>query len=36
MQREPADFDGDEVVVCMVLAFCIAGAALNLIYRVIG
>jgi hypothetical protein len=36
MQREPPDFDGDEVVVCMVLAFCLAGAALNVIYQLIG
>lgn len=36
MQQRPPDFDRDEVVVCMVLAFCLAGASLNIIYQVIG
>jgi hypothetical protein len=35
--REPsAEFDRDEVLVCMVLAFCIAGASLDVIYKLLG
>ena len=35
--REPrAEFDGDEVLVCMVLAFCIAGASMDVIYKLFG
>jgi hypothetical protein len=35
--REPqAEFERDEVMVCMVLAFCIAGASLDAIYRLFG
>jgi hypothetical protein len=36
MRQRPADFERDEVLVCMVLAFCIAGAAVDVIYRVFG
>jgi hypothetical protein len=30
------DFERDEMLVCMVLAFCIAGASLEVIYRMLG
>jgi hypothetical protein len=30
------EFDRDEVLVCMVLAFCIAAASVTTVYRVIG
>jgi len=34
---EPApEFDRDEVLVCMVLAFCLAGATVSVIYGVMG
>jgi hypothetical protein len=37
LKREPpADFERDEVMVCMVLAFCIAGASVEFIYKVLG
>jgi hypothetical protein len=29
-------FDRDEVVVCMVIAFCIAAASVTTIYHVMG
>jgi hypothetical protein len=28
----PVQFDRDEVIVCMVIAFCLGNAVLNLIY----
>ena len=31
-----AEFDRDEVLVCMVLAFCIAGASIDVVYQVFG
>jgi hypothetical protein len=30
------EFDRDEVLVCMVIAFCIAAASVSTIYRVMG
>jgi hypothetical protein len=36
MRNRSADFDRDEVLVCMVLAFCIAGASVDVIYRMFG
>ncbi len=36
MQEQRGDFDRDEVLVCMTLAFCIAGASVEIIYRVFG
>jgi hypothetical protein len=30
------EFDRDEVLVCMVIAFCIAAASVTTIYRVMG
>jgi hypothetical protein len=36
MMRGAAEFERDEVLVCMVLAFCIAGASLDVIYKVFG
>lgn len=35
--REPrGEFERDEVLVCMVLAFCIAGASVGAIYTLLG
>ncbi len=36
--REPATtpFDRDEVLVCMALAFCLAGASTSIVYRLLG
>ena len=34
--RGPTEFDRDEVWVCMALAFCIAGASVDVIYKVFG
>ena len=36
MRQPPADFERNEVMVCMVLAFCIAGASIEFIYNVLG
>ena len=36
MREPPAEFDRDEVLVCMVLAFCIAGASIDVIYKLLG
>jgi hypothetical protein len=36
MKTPPPDFDRDEVLTCMVLAFCIAGALLQIIYATVG
>jgi len=33
MREPPAEFDRDEVLVCMVLAFCIASASIDVIYK---
>jgi hypothetical protein len=32
----PPLFDRDEVLVCMTLAFCLAGASTSLVYRLLG
>jgi hypothetical protein len=32
----PPPFDRDEVLVCMALAFCLAGASASLVYRLLG
>jgi hypothetical protein len=34
MMSPPPDFDRDETLTCMVLAFCIAGALVQIIYSV--
>jgi hypothetical protein len=34
--RRRDEFERDEVLVCMVLAFCIAGASVDVIYQVLG
>lgn len=34
--RQRAGLERDEVLVCMVLAFCIAGASVEVIYKVLG
>ena len=34
-EREP-DLDYDEVIVCMMLAFCIGNAMITLIYRIMA
>ena len=36
MRQPRSEFDRDEVLVCMVLAFCIAGASVEFIYKVLG
>ena len=36
MPRPPAEFERDEMLVCMVLALCLAGASLDVIYRLFG
>lgn len=36
MRERPTEFDFDEVRVCLVLAFCIAGACIDVIYRLLG
>jgi hypothetical protein len=36
MNEQLPEFDRDEVIVCMVLAFSLAGASLDLIYRWLG
>lgn len=36
-KREPqAEFERHEVLLCMVLAFCIAGASIDVIYTLLG
>jgi hypothetical protein len=32
----PPDFDRDEVIVCMVIVFCVGNAALGIIYKLLG
>jgi len=32
----PPEFDRDEVLVCMALAFCPAGASTSIVYRLLG
>jgi hypothetical protein len=32
----PPEFDRDEVLVCMALAFCLAGASTSIVYRLLG
>jgi hypothetical protein len=34
--RKQAEHERDEVLVCMVLAFCIAGASVDVIYKMLG
>jgi len=36
MRQPPADFEGEEVMICMVLAFCIAGASVEFIYKLLS
>jgi hypothetical protein len=37
MSGEPApEFEQDEVLVCIVLAFCIAAGSITAVYRVLG
>ncbi len=36
MRRSPAEFEHDEMLVCTVLALCIAGASIDAIYRLFG
>jgi hypothetical protein len=36
MTEPTPKFDRDEVLVCMVLAFCLAGASVSVIYGVMG
>jgi len=36
MPEPSPEFDHDEVLVCMVLAFCLAGASVSVIYGVMG
>jgi hypothetical protein len=36
MRQPRPEFDRDEVLVCMVLAFCIAGASIDVVYKVLG
>jgi hypothetical protein len=32
----PPPFDRDEMLVCMALAFCLAGASTSIVYRLLG
>jgi hypothetical protein len=32
----PPEFDRDEVLVCMAVAFCLAGASTSIVYRLLG
>jgi hypothetical protein len=36
MAEPTPEFDRDEVLICMVLAFCLAGASVSIIYSVMG
>jgi hypothetical protein len=36
MPEPTPEFDRDEVLVCIVLAFCLAGASVSVIYGVMG
>jgi len=36
MAEPTPEFDRDEVLICMVLAFCLAGALVSVIYSVMG
>lgn len=36
MRQPQREFDRDEILVCMLLAFCIAGASIDVIYRTLG
>jgi hypothetical protein len=36
MNSPPPEFDRDEVLVCMALAFCLAGASTSIVYRLLG
>jgi hypothetical protein len=36
MKQQLPKFDRDEVLVCAVLAFCMAGASIELIYKLLG
>ena len=35
MKEEP-DWDRDEIIVCMVVAFCMGNALITVIYRLVG
>ena len=34
--KSPPQLDRDEVIVCMVIAFCMGNAVLSIIYRTVG
>jgi hypothetical protein len=36
MTKPPPEFNRDEVIVCMVIAFCLGNATLSVIYTLIG
>jgi hypothetical protein len=36
MPPETPEFDRDEVIVCMVVAFCVGNAVLTIVYRLLG
>jgi hypothetical protein len=36
LSPSPPEFDRDEALVCMTLAFCLAGASTGIIYRLLG
>jgi hypothetical protein len=36
MRRSPVEFERDEMLLCMVLAFCLAGASIEMIYKLFG
>jgi hypothetical protein len=36
LSNTPPEFDRDEALVCMALAFCLAGASTSVIYRLLG
>lgn len=36
LQQPHEPFERDEVLVCMVLAYCLAGASIDVIYQLVG
>jgi len=36
LRLPPSEFDRDETLACMALAFCLAGASTSIIYRLLG
>ena len=36
MGPPPPEFDRNEVLVCMALAFCLAGASTGIVYRLLS